>query len=84
MGQIQYAKDAKGNDIEELILERPSIRLKNLEELFEIFQLLPDEEKEKGAPFIIIDALRREIGVEKLDRARGDKKVKTLTRVILF
>ena len=80
MGQIQYAKDAKGNDIEELILERPSIRLKNLEELFEIFQLLPDEEKEKGAPSIIIDALRREIGVEKLDRARGDKKGKDFNK----
>ena len=74
MGLVEYGQDAKGNNIENLVEERPSIRLENLEKLLSIFQQLPAEERERGPPAIIITALEREIGVEQRQKERGGQQ----------
>ena len=69
MGRIEYSQSADGGEEEKFIQENISTRLKNLEKLRGIFDLLPDNEKERGPPAIIISALDAEI--ETLSRKKS-------------
>jgi hypothetical protein len=60
-----------------IIHENPSVKLRNLNTLLSLFEQLPEEEKDKGAPLVIIASLKQEIGIEEENKLRGSKGEKS-------